>query len=149
MKPLAETCGVLLVLLLGFPRDIFFLSPGWASMSNGDDRSVHQRNQRWRKCLFHLRLQMVKDFLFLLHFSKFKYLSSASCNIMAFTPHAKLPFKVAPVNFNYSGNTSYILRINYATSNKVFGKWLPQRYLVKRKFISTSAIMTFEFVIAT
>lgn len=52
---------------------------------------------------------------------------------MTFTPHAKLPFKVALVNINYNGNTSDVWRINYATSNKVFGKWLPQRYLVKRK----------------
>ena len=122
MKPLPETCGALLVLRLGFLRDIFFLSPGWASMSNGDDRSVHQRNQRWRKCLFHLRLQMVKDFLFLFHFSKFKYLLSAACNIITFTPNAKLPFKVAPGNFNYNGNTSYVWRISYATSNKFFCK---------------------------
>ena len=133
MKRLPETCGALLVLRLGFLRDIFFLSPGWASMSNGDDRSVHQRNQRWRKCLFHLRLQMVKDFLFLFLFSKFKYSLSASCNVMTFTPPAKLPFKVAPGNFNYNGNTFHVLRINYVTTNKLFGKWLPQRYLVKRK----------------
>lgn len=52
---------------------------------------------------------------------------------MTFTPHAKLPFKVAPGNFNYNGNTSHVLRINYVTSNKFFGKWLPQRYLIKRK----------------
>lgn len=44
---------------------------------------------------------------------------------MAFTPHAKLPFKLGLGNFDYNGNTSLVLRIHYATSNKIFGKWLP------------------------
>ena len=37
---------------------------------------------------------------------------------MTFTPHAKLPFKLGLGNFDYNGNTSLVLRIHYATSNK-------------------------------